>query len=101
MGAVWLARIGQESLASAAPLSQPKKTLNDIIEVERRFYLAVFLEHCLNASDHLTCTVAGTDDIIHGVTRFIEIGRLFREPSQASIRIRYHGRQRLLDLVGD
>ena len=43
--------------------------------------LAVFLEHCLNAADHLTSTVAGTDDILHGVTRFTEIRYLFRKPS--------------------
>ena len=75
--------------------------LNNNIEFDRRFFLAVFLEHRSNASDYLTSTVTGTDNIAHSRARLVEIGRLVRKPSYARIGIRYHSRQRLADFVGD
>ena len=71
--------LDKNSLRLQIPLHKPKNIVNDTIEVDSRSYLAVFFEHCPNASDHLTSTITSTDDILHGVTRFIEIRRLFTQ----------------------
>ena len=79
---------------------KPKDILNHIIEVDSRFYLAVLLEHCSNASDYLTRTVAVTDDILHCTYAFHRDGAAFasqRKPAFALVTMPASG----CSIVGD
>ena len=78
-----------------------ENVLNNIIHLDRYFFLAAFLEHRAEAFDYLAGTVTRTSDSVQGCTRFVEIWPFICKPSQTRIGICYNSRERLFELMGD
>jgi hypothetical protein len=77
-----------------------ENVLNNIIDLDRYFFLATFLEHRAEAFNYLASTVTRTSDGVQGCTRFVEIWPFVCKPSQSRIGIRYNSRERLFKLMG-
>ncbi len=82
-------------------MHMPEDVLNEIIEVEGRFLLAMLLEYRADASDDVTGTMPLVDDTLQGRTHFVEVRCDICEEVQCRRGICYDSGERLVDLVGN
>ena len=78
-----------------------RKGLNDLIDILRRYRLAILLEHRPDAGNHFAHSLTIIADVLQGGACLFYVGRRACQPTQARNSTHAHCRQWLVDLVSD
>ena len=84
------------SIAPQIGMRQPKRILNQLVQVERLILRFSLLEQLAQAVDDLGSAPIVFDNVLKDVAHFIEIGGIVREKSQGGLSVAEDGRQRLV-----